>query len=116
MDEPCSPFLRLLKNRITLNRIPFTDRGSRILLYAHDHHFSIRLAERWIKRDHRLSAYRLRVPIMDELFLLDENGNYFEDIAYYAVVGNVENGRVLVLVNGYDDIRRLHAGKVLYGS
>ena len=33
-----SPFLELSRNRITLDRIPFTDRGSRLLLYRRDSH------------------------------------------------------------------------------
>src|SRR6185437_4978290 len=33
-----SPFLALLRDRITLDRIPFTDRGSRMLLYRRDSH------------------------------------------------------------------------------
>ena len=36
-----------LHNRIDLTHIPFTDRGSRLLLFLEGHTLSIRLAERW---------------------------------------------------------------------
>ena len=69
-----SPFLTLLKNRINLQQIPFTDRASRILVFASDHHFTIRLAERWLKLDGRLSAYRERAPLIDKLGFTDAEG------------------------------------------
>src|ERR1035437_10110362 len=50
--------LEMLKNRIDLKRIPFSDRGSRILVMQHDNGLSIRLSERWFKLDHRLTSYR----------------------------------------------------------
>jgi hypothetical protein len=34
--EPASPYLNLLKNRIDLLHIPFTDRSSRILVFLRD--------------------------------------------------------------------------------
>jgi len=69
-----SPYLRLLKNRIDLRQVPFTERGSRLLIYRSDDHFSIRLAERWYKRTGQLSAYRQRPPIIDQFQFTDEYG------------------------------------------
>jgi putative isomerase len=74
MTDITSPYLELLKNRIDLHEIPFTERGSRLLVYEENDHFYIRLAERWIKRDQFLSAYRNRSPILDQLQLTDSDG------------------------------------------
>ncbi|HTY98314.1 MAG TPA: hypothetical protein VMB75_00655, partial [Rhodocyclaceae bacterium] len=60
-----SPYLSLLQNRINLTSIPFPERGSRLLLFHAGDGFSIRMAERWFKRDQRLAAYRERPPIID---------------------------------------------------
>jgi putative isomerase len=66
--------LDLLKNRITLDRIPFTERGSRLMVLRHNHALAIRLAERWLKVDHRLSAYRERPSTIDDLCFTDGEG------------------------------------------
>ena len=65
--------LKLLKNRIDLKRIPFSERGSRILVMRNDDSLSIRLSERWFKLDHRLSSYRERSPIIDDLVFTDQD-------------------------------------------
>jgi putative isomerase len=62
-----SNFLSLLKNRINLRQIPFSERGSRLLIFRSDDSLMIRLAERWFKREGQLSAYRERPPIIDNL-------------------------------------------------
>ncbi len=74
MSEPQSQYLRLLKDRIELHEIPFTERGSRILVYQSDHHLSVRLAERWSKREDKLSSYRSRPPLVDLWQFTDEHG------------------------------------------
>ena len=74
-DGQGSPYLELLKNRINLQHIPFTERGSRILVHSLETGLIVRLAERWIKRDHRLSAYRERVPLLEQIQFADSNGN-----------------------------------------
>lgn len=66
--------LDLLRNRIDLEHIPFTERGSRLLVMKNGHGLLIRLVERWIKIDPRLSGYRLRPPIMEGLYFTDEKG------------------------------------------
>lgn len=70
-----SPFLELLKNRINLRQIPFSERGSRLLLLRSNQHFCIQLAERWAKRSLGLSAYRTRPPLIDELYFTDADGH-----------------------------------------
>jgi hypothetical protein len=66
--------LELLKNRIDLSSVPFTERGSRLLVMRNAGGLYIRLAERWVKADPRLSAYRERPPILENMSLLDGDG------------------------------------------
>ena len=74
MDVLASPYLNLLKNRVNLLDVPFTDRGSRLVIFRNENRLFIRLAERWFKRDQQLAAYLSRLPIIDELQFTDENG------------------------------------------
>src|SRR5215210_7287142 len=69
-----SPFLHLLKNRIDLHAIPFTDRGSRLMVLRVGDTLAVRLAERWYKRAGQLSAYRRRPPLIDEWRFTDGDG------------------------------------------
>jgi len=69
-----SPYLTLLKDRINLREIPFSERGARLLVFRPNDCFAVRLAERWYKRTGELSAYRLRPPILEELCFTDEEG------------------------------------------
>jgi putative isomerase len=74
MTEFQSPYLDLLKNRINLTHIPFSERGSRLLIFRSDQHLSVRMAERWFKVDQQLSGYRQRHPIIDEWKFTDDDG------------------------------------------
>jgi Mannosylglycerate hydrolase MGH1-like glycoside hydrolase domain len=75
MNVFASPYIDLLKNRINLLDVPFTDRGSRLLVFRNANQLSIRLAERWFKRDQQLAAYRSRPPIIDEIQFVDPVGS-----------------------------------------
>lgn len=66
--------LELLRDRIDLASIPFSDRGSRLMVFRTDHALRIRLAERWFKADGRLTGYRERPPILDHWELTDGDG------------------------------------------
>jgi putative isomerase len=78
-------FTTLLKNRINLSHIPFSDRGSRIMFFRSQqppvlgettvNSFMIRLAERWEKQEAQLGSYRTRLPLIDNLSVIDLNGN-----------------------------------------
>ncbi len=63
-----------LHNRIDLTHIPFTDRGSRIMVFrsGDGNELSIRLAERWEKWQSEIGHYRMRPPII----------NYFNYLAF----------------------------------
>ena len=79
-----SPYFDLLKNLINLRDVPFTERGSRLMVFLEDHHLSFRLAERWIKRDRQLAAYRRRPPIIDNWVFTDGEGQPLEfDLVTY---------------------------------
>ncbi len=73
-----SPYFDLLKDRINLREVPFTERGSRLLVFRADDHLLFRLAERWYKREGQLSAYRRRPPILDEWIFTDGEGQKLE--------------------------------------
>ncbi len=79
-----SPYLEMLKNRINLRQIPFSDRGSRLLIFRSDHHLQIRLAERWFKLDQQLASYRNRPPLIDRWQFTDGQGQRldFELVTY----------------------------------
>lgn len=74
MNEVTSPLVSLLKNRINLNRIPFSERGSRMMVFRGNQHLSVRMAERWFKREGQLSSYRQRRPIIDDWIFTDGEG------------------------------------------
>ncbi len=99
MDEPRSPFLALLRNRIDLERIPFTERGSRLMLLRNSEGFAIRLAERWLKRDLEPGAYRVRPAMVDGLGLTDGDGKSLavEATTYpHCVVGRTSVGEFVI--------------------
>lgn len=69
-----SPYLEMLKNRISLQQIPFSERGSRLMVFRSGDHLLVRLAERWFKLDQKLSSYRQRPPLIDQWQFTDANG------------------------------------------
>ena len=73
-SEPESPFLRLLRNRIDLEHIPFTDRSSRILVFWRQGRLQIRLSERWTKLESERGHYRQRPPILDDFAFTGAGG------------------------------------------
>ena len=86
--EPDSPYLRLLRNRLNLRQVPFSERGSRIMLFCHDSRFSIRLAERWAAWEDELGNYRRRAPVIREITITDDSASplEFEPVSYPNVV------------------------------
>jgi len=74
MRPPVSQFLTLLKDRVDLTHIPFSDRMARIMLFRNDDSFYIRLAERWEKQQAQLGHYRQRHPIIDAFQLIGPDG------------------------------------------
>lgn len=64
----------LLHNRIDLSAIPFTERGSRLLIFREGNRIAIRLAERWERWQGEVGHYRQRPPILDQLTILNADG------------------------------------------
>ncbi|MBZ0290723.1 MAG: hypothetical protein K8I30_24065, partial [Anaerolineae bacterium] len=64
-----------LHNRIDLTHIPYTERGSRLLVFRKADELYIRLAERWTKREKEFGHYRQRLPIVNHFAFLNESGS-----------------------------------------
>jgi hypothetical protein len=65
-------------NRIDLKQVPFTDRGSRLLVLERDGGLVVRLSERWAKIDPHVVAYRHRPPLLDQFFFTEPNGDLLD--------------------------------------
>lgn len=68
-----SVYLELLRGRINLEQIPFSERGSRLLVFRRQNELYIRLAERWAKWQAEVGHYRQRRPVLDDFQLTDES-------------------------------------------
>ncbi|MGD8596914.1 MAG: hypothetical protein PVJ26_07810, partial [Anaerolineae bacterium] len=71
-----SSILESLKNKIDITRVPFSDRGSRLLVfkYSDQDHLYIKLAERLTSIQPGLDTYRFRPPYLQDLCFIDETG------------------------------------------
>jgi putative isomerase len=85
-QELSRPYINLLRNQLDFTRVPFSDRGSRLLIYqaAYQSQFYVKLAERLTSIDPDIEAYLRRPPFIHNLHLIDENGELldFEAISY----------------------------------
>ncbi|HSR29320.1 MAG TPA: hypothetical protein VLY63_02060 [Anaerolineae bacterium] len=73
---PKSPYLDLLEDRIDITRVPFSDRGSRLLVfkYPDQDRLYIKLAERLTAIQPGLDTYRFRPPYIQDLCFIDGEG------------------------------------------
>jgi len=73
----------LLQNQIDITRVPFSDRGSRLLVYQYpgQDRLYLKLAERLICLDPALEAYVQRPPLVEDLVFVDGLG---EALAFTA--------------------------------
>lgn len=69
--------LEVLSGRLDPTTVPFTDRGSRILVFREpgQSRLYVRLCERWPKLEYTEGSYRVRPPIVKQLELLDGEGH-----------------------------------------
>ncbi|MCJ7717628.1 MAG: hypothetical protein MUO54_14055, partial [Anaerolineales bacterium] len=77
MDENLdSPYLLLLRDSIDPARVPFSDRGSRLLVqkYPDRDQFYVKLAERLTDLQSGLETYLLRPPYIQDLCFIDDTG------------------------------------------
>jgi putative isomerase len=74
------PYLDLLKNHIDITKVPFSDRGSRLLIFQTPEHNSLylKLAERLTGIEPGLESYLNRPPLIRDIYLIDENGSPLE--------------------------------------
>ncbi|MFZ6029981.1 MAG: amylo-alpha-1,6-glucosidase [Chloroflexota bacterium] len=72
--SPCT--LSLLHNQIDFTCVPFSDRGSRLLVFTTPERssFYVKLAERLTSIEPGIEAYLQRPPFIHDLYLIDENG------------------------------------------
>ncbi|MAT44991.1 MAG: hypothetical protein CL609_21880 [Anaerolineaceae bacterium] len=84
------PQINLLRNHINIKKVPFSDRGSRLMVfqYENEDQLYIKLAERLSFLDPALEAYLDRAPFITNLEFVDENGNalHFSTTSYPHVV------------------------------
>jgi putative isomerase len=75
-EKIASPHLNLMRNQIDITRVPFSDRGSRLMVFQAPEkcRLQIKLAERLIKLQPDIDAYRIRPPFVRELALIDGEG------------------------------------------
>lgn len=66
--------LETLHNRIDLINVPFTERGSRILVGREGDRIFLKLAERWEKFGGSLRVFRQRPPIIQNMTFLQADG------------------------------------------
>ncbi|MGD8585206.1 MAG: trehalase family glycosidase [Chloroflexota bacterium] len=81
MNNPNSPaYLPRLRNRINIKKVPFSDRGSRLLIMLDEHKpcFSVKLAERLTSLQPAIDAYRRRPPFVQQLQIVDGEGQALE--------------------------------------
>src|SRR5512143_998528 len=74
------PFLELLRNHIDITRVPFSDRGSRLLVYQSPAQSAlyIKLAERIADLEPGIDAYMRRPAFIRDLVFVDENGEVLD--------------------------------------
>lgn len=69
--------LQLLQDQIDITRVPFSDRGSRLLIYKNSEEpaLYIKLAERLIRVEPGIESYLKRPPFIEALQFIDGQGN-----------------------------------------
>jgi glycogen debranching enzyme len=80
MQKQKIDYLNILENQIDISRVPFSDRGSRLLLmqYPQKSSLYIKLAERLTQLDANNEAYLKRSPFIHNLELIDQNSHPLE--------------------------------------
>ncbi|GAB4527708.1 MAG: hypothetical protein Kow0063_03190 [Anaerolineae bacterium] len=71
-----SPYLNLLRNHIDISHVPFSDRGSRLLVFQEPEQsrLLVKLAERLTELQPDIEAYLRRPPFIRDLCLVDDEG------------------------------------------
>jgi glycogen debranching enzyme len=79
-ETQASSLLDLLRNRIDITQVPFSDRGSRLLVYQVPgrSRLLVKLAERLTELQPGLDTYRRREPFIHSLSVVDEAGDQLD--------------------------------------
>jgi glycogen debranching enzyme len=80
MNTKSTQFLNLLRNHIDISKVPFSDRGSRLLLYhrPEKNQLYVKLAERISGLEAGLESYLFRQPYIDNLYIIDKQGKHLD--------------------------------------
>ena len=85
-----SAHLSLLRNQIDIQKVPFSDRGSRLLVLqnSEDGSLYVKLAERLTTVQPDIEAYLLRPSFIQDFYLINEKGEplRFEVISYPQII------------------------------
>lgn len=75
-DVTTYPYLNLLRNRIDITCVPFSERGARLLVFKYPDRdcLYVKLAERLTALQPGLDTYRFRPPYIQDLCFIDEMG------------------------------------------
>jgi putative isomerase len=75
-----TPYLNLMRNQIDISKVPFSDRGSRLLVFQKpgESRLFVKLAERLIGLDPGLESYLSRPSFISDLGFVNEKGNYLK--------------------------------------
>ncbi|MFN2139575.1 MAG: amylo-alpha-1,6-glucosidase [Candidatus Promineifilaceae bacterium] len=107
-----SAYLSLLRNQVDIKKVPFSDRGSRLLFLQNSESgsFYVKLAERLTTVQPGIEAYLRRPPFIQDFTLIDENGEplNFELITYPHIVHLVTELGDFALI--FQDARTLALG------
>jgi glycogen debranching enzyme len=80
IDPESSAYFSLLRDQVDIKKVPFSDRGSRLLFLQNrdEPSFYVKLAERLTTLQPEIEAYLLRPPFIQDFQLIDEDGKPLE--------------------------------------
>ncbi len=107
-----SPYLTLLRNKIDITRVAFSDRGSRLLVFKVPQRscLNIKLAERLTSLQPGLDAYLSRPPFIQDFYLIDGSGSELDfDVLSYPHLLHLET-KLGTFGIAYHDRRTLALG------
>lgn len=75
-----SDYMSALHNHIDITKVPFSDRGSRLLIFRYPDHSGlyVKLAERLTQLDADIEAYLRRPPFIQNMYLIDSDGRILD--------------------------------------
>ncbi len=92
-SELIYPSVNILRNQIDFSKVPFSDRGSRLMVFLNEDedYLYVRLAERLTSVESGIEAYLHRLPLIQNLCFIDEDGkklsfetNTYPYVLYFA--------------------------------